>query len=181
MCILIVKPAGVKLPAPEILFNCHIRNSHGCGYAVPGKRPYKTTDYSRFIEHIGQEDENEPMIIHFRLATHGSIKKSNCHPFFNHFTGVSFAHNGILDIEPLGDLTDSETAFKTIFVPAIVRDGGIMGDCLARAVNDTIGTSKFAFMDPDGNVRMCGNFIYNDDGIYYSNYSFANYNMFCRR
>lgn len=47
--------------------------------------------------------------MHFRFATHGSVRNRNCHPFRD--GDLFFAHNGVLPYPSVGDRTDSEFAF----------------------------------------------------------------------
>ena len=47
--------------------------------------------------------------MHTRIATHGSIKPENTHPFIS--KNLGFAHNGTFNIIPFPDKTDSETFF----------------------------------------------------------------------
>ena len=166
MCILIVKPAGVGLPPQHLLERYAQRNPHGFGYAT-GAKTYKTMSYKAFLREIAKEDASEAMLIHFRYATHGSKKKNNCHPFKDEATGVVFAHNGILPVQPIGDMTDSETAFRWLFQPHIAQ-GGIYSRALAKEVKSIIGGSKVAFINALGQIKTFGEFT-EVDGIYYSN------------
>lgn len=166
MCILIVKPAGAALPSQHLLERYAQRNPHGFGYAT-GAKTYKTMSFKAFMREIAKEDASEAMLIHFRLATHGSKKKGNCHPFKDEATGVAFAHNGILPVRPIGDMTDSETAFRKLFQPHIVK-GGIYSRALAQEVKSIIGGSKVAFINALGQIKTFGEFS-EIDGIYYSN------------
>ena len=169
MCVIIIKPAGVKMPDASIIEAAHNANPHGCGFVTPNLN-YRGLNFTTFKRKLSQVKESEHCIIHFRLATHGSIKQSNCHPF-NH-GGIWFAHNGILNIRPKGDMTDSETALQDILYPAIVANGfGSKG--MSRAVNSIIGSSKFAFLNK-GKMIIYGDFINPGDGCYYSNMRFAN-------
>lgn len=167
MCVIIVKPAGVKMPTSEIIKAAHNANPHGCGFISPSVF-YKGMSFESFKRKLKQVSDEEPCIIHFRLATHGSIKRANCHPFNR--GDVWFAHNGILGIRPQGDMTDSETVFQNIIYPTIIRYGYGSKE-MDKAVNCIIGYSKFAFMQSD-DVRMYGDFIKQDDGCYYSNLRF---------
>lgn len=167
MCVLIIKHAHNQLPSYSTLRACYNANPHGCGFSTPS-RIYKTLDFEKFINELYKVDEAEPCILHFRLATHGSIKRSNCHPFLDTRTGVTFAHNGILNIIPRGDKTDSETAFRDLFMP-IIKNEGIYSPDLKAEVYKVIGSSKFAFMDADGNLKTFGQFTMYGDGCYYSN------------
>lgn len=169
MCVIIVKPEGVKMPDNDIIAAAYEANPDGCGFVSP-TASYKGLSFRAFKNTLSRVGTNEPCIIHFRLATHGSVKKANCHPFNR--GDVWFAHNGILDIRPKGDMTDSETAFDRIIYPAIVRHGyGSRG--MDMAVAAVIGYSRFAFMQGD-DVRIYGDFA-EMDGCYYSNLRFLPY------
>lgn len=140
-------------------------NHDGVGFVTPTK-VYHTMDFEDFYEKVKEVPKGEPCIIHFRWATHGSVKLKNTHPFYDKETDVYFAHNGILNIKPKGDMTDSETAFRKYLVPAI-KEGGFNGIELKCAVHLILGSSKFAFMH-GGDIKMFGHFFeYN--GCYYSN------------
>lgn len=170
MCVIIVKPAGVKMPTSDIINAAFHANLHGCGFISPSTF-YKGMSIKSLKKNLKQVSDDEPCIIHFRLATHGSIKRANCHPFNR--GNVWFAHNGILDIRPERDMTDSETAFQNIIYPAIERYG-YGSRQMDMAVNKVIGFSKFAFLQGD-RLKMYGDFIKQDDGCYYSNLRFMSY------
>lgn len=164
MCVIIIKAAGQQLPTDNELRQAHNRNPHGCGF-VSKSHHYKGMNFETFLKHLHEVPTGEACIIHFRLATHGSKCKANCHPFNR--GKIWFAHNGILSIKPEGDMTDSETAFQNIIYPAIQKYG-FKSSYVTRVVNRIIGYSKFAMMDEKGNVRTFGQFIgYN--GRLYSN------------
>ena len=168
MCIIIYKPAGKSLPSEWVRLRCELSNPHGFGFATP-HRVYHSMDRKEFERQLKRSaNKKEPCIIHCRIATHGSIKEANCHPFVDIPSGVAFAHNGMLDLKPIGDKTDSETAFITKFVP-VIREHGINTKALDRAVEKVIGHSRFIFMDYDGNVRMFGHWYKSSyDGCFYS-------------
>lgn len=171
MCIIIVKPAGIELPTLDIFENCKNRNHDGFGFSVPNEKPFKTLYYNEFIKAIRHVKKDVPCIIHFRYATHGAITKRNSHPF--KIDDISFAHNGILKIEDLEGMTDSETAFKYILHPAI-KTYGIHSKEFAATVETIIGGSKFAFLTDTGEIKLFGKFI-NDNGLIYSNESYLSY------
>ena len=166
MCIIIAKPQGAKMPPFDIIKRCAQRNPDGFGFATV-EGVYKTMDFGRFYKRLQEVPQDSALLIHFRWATHGSLKRANCHPFRDIKSGVSFAHNGVLSLNPIKDMTDSETAFRTLFVPQI-RRFGIDSDELNRTVEDTIGGSRFAFLGPDGELRLYGHFIFYG-GSWYSN------------
>lgn len=165
MCVIIIKPAGIEMPSYEILKACYESNSHGSGF-VSETMHYHSMNFLDFYKHLCKVPKSENCMVHMRYATHGSKKLSNCHPFYNKATDTWFMHNGILDIEPIGDKTDSETAFIKLFVPAIKRYGFDSPE-LSDRVFDIIGGSKFVFMH-DGKFRLYGDFK-KIDGVFYSN------------
>jgi hypothetical protein len=164
MCILVVVPAHAKLPSKNELLAMHRANPHGMGFACKSMH-YKGMNFERFYNRLQFVPEDEDVIIHFRFATHGSVCVQNCHPF--HKGGIWFAHNGILDIEPIGDMTDSETAFTEYIYPTI-KEFGIDSQEVNWVIDEIIDYSKFALLGRDGKVRRYGNFT-EFNGRYYSN------------
>ena len=136
----------------KAMYTC---NPDGCGLVTP-TTTYKGLNVDTLLKRLHERDINEPCLMHFRLATHGSIRRANCHPFRDTQSDCSFMHNGILNIKPIGDKTDSETAFLRYFVPEI-RKHGLDSDELAYAVHQVIGSSKFAFLQGD-TVRLFGEY-----------------------
>lgn len=175
MCILAVKKTGVRKPTTEEITNMSLNNPDGFGiaYVVNGELVVKKTFDVNDIIKINDEviTEDTPAIYHFRIATHGSVKQDNCHPFLDDNVGVAFAHNGILGIKNEKDMTDSETAFRRIFIP-VIKSRGYDSDDLELAVDSVIGTSKFAFINKDGEIRHFGHFN-NDKGMLFSNYTYS--------
>lgn len=169
MCVIIVKPAGVRVPPMAIINRCAALNPHGFGFATRN-RIYKTLSFEDFKRELRTIGKNETAILHFRYATHGSIKASNCHPFRDDVSGVSFAHNGVLSITPRNDMTDSETAFKTRIIP-VIRKYGFDSDEFILANHEIIGGSRFAYIDERGEYRLYGAFS-NYRGCWYSNRNF---------
>lgn len=171
MCVICYIPKGIETPSREIVTAMHRANSHGMGMCTPSIS-YKGMSFESFYDRLRQRSVEEPCMLHFRLATHGSIKKANCHPFHDDLTDTYFMHNGVIDIETRGDMTDSETAFRDYLAPDIAKYG-LDSDELAYIVHNLIGYSKFAFMQGD-NVRLFGEFL-KRYGVYYSNLRFAYY------
>lgn len=156
MCVLITKERGKKLPSDNILRMCHEANPDGCGFATKDLF-FKDLDFKHFLRclHKYVTDEDE-CIIHFRYATHGSIKKENCHPFVDKQKGVAFAHNGVLPIRSKNDMTDSEIFFRECFLPTFSKSG--WGKETINVIKNAIGGSKFAFITKDG-LKTFGEFF----------------------
>lgn len=120
MCIIVVKPAGVKLPAMNTLENCWYNNNDGAGfmYATGGtvhiQKGFMTLkDFKTALNRLKKDIDviNTPMVLHFRITTHGGTSPGNTHPFpvseklpllqmTKSKTSLGVAHNGMIDITP---------------------------------------------------------------------------------
>lgn len=169
MCVLIIKPEGVDIPSESMLDAAYTINHDGCGLLTPSMF-YKGLSFPKFKRILKEIDKDEPAIIHLRHATAGNVNLVNCHPFRR--GDVWFAHNGTLELKPVGEMTDSETAFQTVIYPAI-EEYGYGSDKVKEEIDKIIGTSKFAMMK-DGEILMFGEYIKQPDGCYYSNLKFLN-------
>lgn len=175
MCIIIVKKLGVKYPSIENVKNACDNNPDGFAIAWATDRVvrnYRTMNQKEFLKKCKEVFKNDykttAVVIHARIATHGSKKLENCHCWIDKGTALSFAHNGILSISNRGDMTDSETFFQDIFLPIYKKYGWSQAEL---AINACIGTSKFAFLSATGDIRAYGN--YNElQGVMYSNTSY---------
>jgi predicted glutamine amidotransferase len=163
MCVIIVKPAGVKMPSKNVLQMAARYNPDGFGFCTENLM-YKSLNFISFMKHLSIVDDNMACIIHFRYATTGSIKTSNCHPFMCNDT--FFAHNGVLKIEARNDKTDSETFFRQYVMPFIRQ---YSFDSIDRLMNK-FDYNRFAIMKA-GKIKLFGNFQ-KLEGCYYSNLRF---------
>lgn len=166
MCVIIAVPSGVALPPVEELRAAFATNPHGAGFATKSLH-YKSMHFGSFYRHLRQRDIGEACIIHFRLATHGSKKVSNCHPFYK--GGVWFAHNGVLPYASIDDRPDSWVYFSQVAYPAMKKYGYDAPEIRVELANMArMYHSKFATLK-DGKMRLYGDFTkYN--GCYYSNF-----------
>lgn len=164
MCVIIYVPKGVELPKVEELKAAYMRNHDGCGF-VSESDHYKSLHFTAFMRKLLKRDIGESVIIHFRLATHGSIKVKNCHPFYK--GGYWFAHNGVLPIVSENDKTDSQICFERYIYPVIKRYGYGSKEHIDVMDKWTAHGSKFVMMH-NGEVLTSGNFI-KHNGCYYSN------------
>ena len=176
MCIIIVKKLGQDWPARENVDSACRNNPDGFSMAWNAEGKLKTfrtmskdafmAAYDKVTASLNAKDTG--LVIHARIATHGSKKVENCHCWTG--AGISFAHNGVLrDIVPQDDMTDSETFFRRIVLPLYNKMGWAMA---SYVMNLAAGyTNKFAIIDRVGNTFLFGNYQ-NDNGIFYSNASY---------
>lgn len=176
MCIIAIKPAGAKRPTNEQFKNMCSANPDGFGYMTwssdKGLQTYKTMSEKEYLKHVKKIPDEQPVVYHMRIATHGSVQEKNCHPFLSDDKHWAFAHNGILSIKNEGDMTDSETFFRRLAIP-LLKLGFVPNDNgdFDAMVNTIIGASKFVFMDAYGKIYSYGQFIH-DGELYFSNSSY---------
>jgi predicted glutamine amidotransferase len=181
MCIICIKKKGVQFPTIQQVKTMCDNNSHGFSMVIHGGGKdapmiYRTLNKEKFLTQYRKilsnyDYKSTTMYIHARIKTHGTQRIENCHGWKEN--GLIFAHNGILQIDNRDDLTDSETFFRDIFSPAYRVGGWQMGD---KTINAIIGTSKFVFMDNNGNIKHYGHYI-EDDGLLFSNSSYISYSQ----
>ena len=176
MCIICIKHKGVNFPSVERVQAMCDNNDDGFSIVISDgvNKPTinKTLNKERFLTIYKKvlrdyDPETTTMFIHARIKTHGTQRIENCHGWKER--GVIFAHNGILSVKNRNDMTDSETYFRDIFSPAYAVGGWDMAE---RTIDAVIGTSKFVFMEDNGDIKHYGNYIKDDNGLLYSNTSY---------
>ena len=137
MCVAIIKPAGVELPADDILERCFIHNPDGAGLAVPyGNEFYISKGYFNFEEYLDIVKEevttDEMAFLHMRIATMGEVNASNCHPFvvtddYERMSAIEVSnaesvmmHNGTFDMNNENlQVSDTMTFNKAVYSAGI--------------------------------------------------------------
>lgn len=196
MCVIAVKPSNIDIPPQEKLKQMWERNSDGAGYmyadegAVFISKGYmEFDDFTRSLDDlkVKMEAKNKtlkdiPMVLHFRITTHGGTSRENTHPFpisnneehlkaLDLKCNIGMAHNGIIS----GLTTEKDVSDTQIYIRDIVYDLSVVGDGFverfSKIIDYTKGSSRLAFLDKDGELTMFGNFVELDDkdGLYYSN------------
>lgn len=197
MCIIVCKPAGVEVPSAEIMATCFVNNPDGAGFMLAAKgavHGYKgLMSYDEFIGELqGAEKKfgnlkKFPVVMHFRIGTHGSNVAGNTHPFplkggyreMRHTRWEAeqgFAHNGIIyntskDPDILKFNVSDTMVFAKKFVNPIAKYVSIANDKEIAEALHAVAESKLCFLDRKGRLMTCGDFV-QDGGIYYSNSSY---------
>lgn len=179
MCILVIKPAGVKLPAKNIIQNCYDNNPDGCGMmwvedgqVMIDKGLYDfETFYSKLLQH-----EEGNLVFHCRIKTHGEISQENCHPF-KITDEFALAHNGILSVKCYEGKTDSES-FGIDYMSHLKKED-LLNYKIWKILNEIVvhNGSKVAVMTNDDKIIAFNKegFI-KENGVYFSNGTFR----YCR-
>ena len=191
MCIIAAKAKGVAMPDDQTIENMWYGNSDGAGfmYAENGKVYIRKgfMEYSQFRKALDElaapHDMTQlPLVMHFRITTHGGTKPANCHPFpITDSVGVlskletkcrvGVAHNGVIDITPRKGISDtmeyiaSQLAPLSRAVPEFYKNKHLI-----EMIYNATG-SRLAFLTRDGSIYTVGDFI-EDGGMLYSNTSY---------
>ena len=193
MCIIAIKPAGVQFPADTTLSTMWINNPDGAGFMYPSKGKVCIRkgfmNYDSFMDAIDTLKKssadlvNMPIVFHFRITTHGGTKPENCHPFAITdnvailqkpliYTDVGVAHNGIIDIVPREDISDTmEYVVSQLSVIKAINRKFYEQKRFLQLIENAI-KSKMVFLAGDGTVAKVGEFVTDDDGMIYSNTSY---------
>lgn len=180
MCIVIYKPAGKILPK-STLKNSWQSNKDGAGFAyADGERVHIVKGFMHFKRFWKEyvKHQEQAMLIHFRIATCGSVCPANTHPFRMN-DQCAMAHNGMLSIRPPSgvDITDSETFMRYVIMPMTGTDPEVAKEVLNHfsfkyLVEGTASGSKLVFLHADGSATLynerLGDWV---DEVWYSNSS----------
>ncbi len=193
MCIIVIKPAGIKLPAIKTIENCWYNNSDGAGlmYAAGGSvhiekgfmtlKAFKAA-LKRLEKNINVT--NAPMVMHFRITTHGGTSPGNTHPFpiteklpllqMTKFKApLAVAHNGMIDIKPSKkDISDTMEYVVSQLAPLYQLKKDFYRQPAGKKLIYNFIKSKMVFLDAAGRIETIGDFITGDDGLLYSNTSY---------
>lgn len=193
MCIIAISPAGSPLPDEDAIAQMWASNPDGAGimYAARGvvhveKGFMHRKALRRYLKRLRREIDTTaaPVVLHFRIATAGSITPENTHPFpiaatvdalrnLSYTAPTAIAHNGIIPVTPR-DKTLSDTQeyiLATLHhlaaaLPAWYADPNAM----QMVANQT--KSKLVILTGDGQLYTIGTFFDEADGLKYSNFSY---------
>jgi hypothetical protein len=192
MCIIAVKPAGVKMPAVKTIETMWTNNSDGAGYMYPasgsvqirkgfmslGGLKAELKDLSKEVDTTAT-----PVIMHFRIGTAGGNIPECTHPFpisehpailkkLHNHSKLAACHNGMIPgLRGQAGISDTMEYIMTQLAPLckIVPDFWRRPD--GKEIIKTATQSKWALMDRKGHIETIGDFT-EDKGILYSNTSY---------
>lgn len=192
MCVIAVKPIGVEMPSETKMRQMFEANSDGAGFMFVrnGKVIIRKgfMKFKHFRKAVEQETltNDDLVVMHFRIATAGSVSRGNCHPFpvtdnIRHLkserieTDLAIAHNGILSYaaDKKNDLSDTMTFVREILADPFIRSN-IFESAIFSLIEQAIGSNKIVIVGADKKFSLLG-FWQEDtdkDGIFYSNLGF---------
>ena len=180
------------MPANKTIENMWHNNSDGAGfmYAKGGtvhveKGFMKLKNLKAALKQLEKKVDvtNTPIVLHFRITTHGGTSPGNTHPFpvveklpllqmTKSKAPLAVAHNGIINIKPSKeDISDTMEYILTQLAPLYqLKKDFYKHEAGKKLIYNAI-KSKMAFLDGEGRIETIGDFL-EVDGILYSNASY---------
>ncbi len=193
MCVIAVKPAGVKMPAMATIENMWYNNPDGAGlmYATDGtvqiKKGFMTLkDFKAALKQLERSIDitNTPIIMHCRITTHGETSPGNTHPFpvteklpllrmTKCEVPLAVAHNGMIDIKPSKkDISDTMEYIISQLAPLYQLKKDFYRQPAGKKLVYNFIKSKMVFLDGTGRIETIGDFVTDGNGVLYSNASY---------
>lgn len=136
---------------------------------------------SKYYAAIEKYSETSPFAVHFRIATHGSVNLSNCHPFRSS-ANTALMHNGIIPVlMEKKDKRSDTRVFAEEYMPRLPK-GWMDDDYLFTMVEEFIGASKVIVFTNDPKLDSYMYILNEKDGHWnqtktkwYSNKSYCSF------
>lgn len=197
MCIAVYSPKGNSIPCEDYLRNCFDNNSDGAGFAFNLNGHVEIVkglmDWKCFINTFREYDElfcfrNRGVLIHFRIATHGMVDTSNCHPFpigssnrqlCKNRCSADYAcvHNGVIKLTTDEAKREQKYSDTFIFVRDYLSKIASNKNWFENEQNillvEQLIDSKMAILNSKGDVISTSGFRKGPDGNFYSNDSYS--------
>lgn len=180
MCIAIYAPPGKRISLAQAE-NCWNVNPHGAGFVYVKDKQFvfvkELTSFKKWYrlyeDHLPLAAKS-PMLIHFRIRTHGDISIANTQPI-QVDNETAFIHNGVISCVP-DHKHRSDTVMFSRTVLRRFKRGFHINPKILTMIDNVVGNSKLVFLGRDRSVGIIGEKIGHwKDDIWYSNYSHVTY------
>lgn len=193
MCIIAVKPSHVPMPSDATISTMWKRNPDGAGFMFAhGGQVHIRKGFMHlegFKRALQTVPENVPLVLHFRIATHGGISPGMCHPFpicdsvkklkaTTYQTKVGIAHNGIIPIKPRQGLSDTAEYITSQLCPLSKALPDWFKNAHALQMVENGIQSRMAILSGAGDLVTIGKGWIEEQGIKYSNSSYQLWDSF---
>ena len=190
MCIIVYKPTGTENPSWETLHNCFNNNSDGAGFMyAENNRVYFEKGFMSWksFKRAFKPFKNRtdlPIVIHFRITTHGGTEKGLCHPFplvsdkkklkaTSGTTNVGIAHNGCISLTSNAEEGMSDTSeFVRKYASVVITNSKWYKNPNANKLLAEIIGSRMCVLSNDGHGELVGSGWSEVDGVMFSNTSY---------
>ena len=183
MCVIALSPIDTRLDESTLdkMWN---ENPDGGGISFIDEtktiRTYKTMDKDDFIKValsvFDKYSISSPILVHCRIATHGSVCEANNHPF-NVDNHTVMAHNGIIqcvEVPEKSDISDTRMFINTWL--RYLRPTWLDDQDMVEYIGEIIGYSKLAFITTNPNLRKDYYIINESEGLWKDGSWFSNDN-----
>lgn len=173
MCLAILKTRTAVVPE-EILWHGWNENPDGAGFAWPHNGKIEIVkglmSFDEFWEAYEPVSRLElPVMVHFRVATHGPVIRALTHPFRIGRRELAMIHNGTIGGLPLFWKESDTLVFARKKLPRTTRRYPMLPRTLKR-LGMRIGWSRMVFLDGAGRWQIANEHKgFWDDGVWYSN------------
>lgn len=199
MCLISVVPKGIEKNKEKLkgfIKNGMSTNTHGSGYAIKKngiiylKKGFRDADQlleSICNHNLSLEDE---LIIHHRTGTSGKQNDINMHPFIvsgdeevvkiteaNEIDSPVMAHNGVFYSysDHQSDYNDTfHFVNKFVYIPELLSLLKRDPKCWESVFKSVISSNKLAFLFPDRDLQLIGEFK-EEDGYFHSHNGYKSY------
>lgn len=201
MCIIVAKEKGIELPMMEVFKQCFTANPDGAGIMYVSDEQVHIRkgfmEYEAFEKELNSLKEklgdltDVAMAFHFRISTAGNVDGGNCHPYpivdneaimrrHSYDTDLGFMHNGVLSEwdPPKGSVINDSMTFARDCASLLKEAYGynmLENPRVYRLVDKERETSRFCFLDKDGNMTLLGSWEEDYNGVMFSNTSYLPY------
>lgn len=189
MCIITIKQVGTPMDW-SILDTCEKNNPDGSGFAYVKdnrvhirKGYFDNNDMQKALEKENINLDETEIMFHFRIATHGKVAPSTCHPFpmtsnksdltkLRTTTNVAVSHNGIIGDMPTHKTYSDTMQYIRLYLGKLGKD--IHRDNIRNLIEHSIGSLNCLAIMTVRKTYLIGEFV-EDNGWLHSNDSYQNY------
>lgn len=195
MCVIVHKERGKDIPSDEIIEKCFQKNPDGSGILLHRagtktleihKGYMKLDDFKKVLKELNVNQDDD-LIMHFRITTSGGTSPENCHPFpisnkvddlkstrIN--TTRGFVHNGVLGKgDDILKISDTQVFIKDIISREEISDH-LDNEEIQKIIKKFSDTGqRFFIADAEKDLFKRFGIWYEDNGIWYSNLGWKSY------
>jgi len=186
MCIISIKKRGVPMDW-SILDTCERNNPDGSGYAYVKdnkvhirKGYFDNNDMQTALQKEKIDLDETEIMFHFRIATHGKVSPSTCHPFpmssnksdltkLRTSTDIAVSHNGIIDGMPTHKTYSDTMQFIRFHLGKLRKD--IHRSPIQDLIQLAVGDHNILAIMTVRKTYLIGEFV-EDNGWLHSNTSY---------
>jgi predicted glutamine amidotransferase len=183
MCVVAVKKVGVAFPNDDLMKSMWDSNNDGAGFMYTHNNKVhiekgfmKYDDLMRAVNNLKKRIDivNTPVVLHFRITTHGGTSPHNTHPFpissnekylksLDLTCSVGMVHNGIISsvaVDKENKMSDTMVYIQEVLSPlSMLNKSFYKNDFGKQLMENQIGWSKLAFLDKSGDIQLVGSFL----------------------